>query len=97
MIIYQVRIHVQADIEEEFMAWMKSTHVPDVIATGFPNSYSILKPLEGAEHEYLFEYQFDLEESYQRYIEEAAPRLREDVIGRYGGKFTASRQVYTRL
>ena len=35
MIIYSVTVSVDEDVHEEWVSWMKQTHIPDVMATGF--------------------------------------------------------------
>lgn len=93
MITYEVKITVQADIEDEWLHWMRTVHVPDVIATGLLRSYQILKP-QGTEHVYLFQYHFENEEDFHLYEKDHTERLRQDVKDRYDGKFTGERTVY---
>jgi hypothetical protein len=34
MILYNVTVSVDPEIHDEWLAWMKSKHIPDVLATG---------------------------------------------------------------
>ena len=34
MIIYNVTVNVDLDVHDQWLQWMKATHLPDVMATG---------------------------------------------------------------
>ena len=34
MIIYNVTVNIEDDVHDEWLAWMKQNHIPDVLATG---------------------------------------------------------------
>lgn len=34
MIIYNVTVKIAHDVHDEWLAWMKNTHIPEVLATG---------------------------------------------------------------
>jgi hypothetical protein len=34
MILYNITFNLSPDIEEDFLSWMKETHIPEVLATG---------------------------------------------------------------
>ncbi|MDX2303608.1 MAG: DUF4286 family protein [Microscillaceae bacterium] len=97
MITYEVRIKIDPSVESAWLHWMKTEHVPQVIATGLVRSFQILKPQEGADQVYLFHYHFDSQGDYEKYIQEFATKLRAHTQESYGGLFEASRQVYTWL
>lgn len=48
MIIYRVTVSVDADIESDWFSWMRDTHIPDVMRTGFFQTYRVHKLLEPA-------------------------------------------------
>jgi len=93
MITYEVKLVVQSDIEDEWLHWMRTVHVPDVIATGLLRSYQILKP-KGTERVYLFQYHFENENDFRSYEQNNAEKLRQDVKDRYDGKFSGERTIY---
>jgi hypothetical protein len=92
MLIYQVKIIVSASIEEEWLQWMKTVHVPDMIATGLIRSFTILKPAE-MEQVYLFHYYFDSDSDYEHYQKQYAPKLKEHPTKKYPNQFKAERSV----
>ena len=94
MITYQVKITIQATVETDWLHWMKTQHVPDVIATGLVRSFQILKPQIEEANTYYFHYQFDHQADFDRYTKEFAPQLRQDVLDKYAKQFEASRQLY---
>ncbi len=94
MITYQVKITVNQDIQADWLQWMKTVHVPDVIATGLIRSFQILKPQDGEARTYYFNYHFNSQEDFIRYQKEFSPALKEDVINRYPDQFKASRQIF---
>ena len=95
MITYEVRIKINQNIENEWLEWMKTVHVPEVIATGMVRSFQILKPQEGEAQRYHFHYHFESQSDYELYIQNHTAKLRESVLEKYDGQFEASRQIYT--
>ena len=93
MLTYQVKITVEPAIETEWLHWMKTTHVPDVIATGLLKSYQILKAEEPA-HTYYFHYHFEGDPDYQQYQEQHAPGLKEHVLQKFPNQFKAERMLF---
>ena len=35
MILYNVTVNIDTDVEEDWIEWMKETHIPEVMKTGF--------------------------------------------------------------
>ena len=95
MIIYNVTVNVENDIREEWLQWMKTKHIPDVMATGYFTENKICKVLVDEEQGTTYSIQYtaanmkDLEE-YQR---DHAPRLQKDHADKYAGKFVAFRTL----
>ena len=92
MITYQVSLTIQKEVEEVWLDWMKTVHVPDVIATGMVLSFRILKA-QGTAQVYIFQYDFESQESYDKYQQEHSPALREDTQKHFPGKFTSERAI----
>lgn len=97
MIIYEVHISIDEEVEEEWLNWMKTVHVPHVIATGLVQSYQILTTFFESSHLYLFQYYFDALEDYEQYQQKFSPSLREEVLEKYEGKFRSKRAIYKRV
>lgn len=92
MLTYQVNITIEASVEEEWLRWMKTKHVPEVIATGLIKSFQILKPEEQA-HTYLFHYHFGNQEDYEQYQEVHAPILKAGPGKKFPYMFKAERNL----
>ena len=93
MIIYQVKVVVQAEIEEEWLHWMKTKHVPDLLATGLVLSSQVMKSLDEP-HSYYFSYHFNNLDDYQQYLQQYAPELKSHPLKLFGDKFTATRELF---
>ena len=96
VIVYSVKIEIDSEIESEWLHWMRSAHVPDVVATGCfssPEMRRVLDPL--AEHgvSYVIEYRVVNLASYEAYQRDHAPRLQAEHSARFAGRFRASRSI----
>jgi hypothetical protein len=95
MFIYNVTVNIDEDVHDEWLQWMKSHHVPDVMRTGCFIDNKIVKVLhvndEG--HTYSFQYTFKQMTDIERYQKQFAPDLQADVKKKYGEKFTAFRTL----
>lgn len=96
MLIYSVTINVDEDIHDQWLGWMTSEHVPDVIATGCFSDYRmfrLLSPETDAGETYVVQYYCNNVEDYERYQIEHAAILQNEHKEKYGGKFTAFRTL----
>ncbi len=97
MVIYNVTINVEESIHEEWLSWMKSKHLKDVMNTGIFNEYKIFKLLSRQEDEtgftYAIQYLCDSLEKYEIYQRDFAPSLQQDTQAKFGGKFVAFRTL----
>jgi hypothetical protein len=96
VVLYRVTIDVDVDVAEEWLAWMREVHVPDVLREpGF--SHAVIAREEkgegGADARFVIDYAVEGETALKRYFAEAAARLRAEHEARYGGRARASRQV----
>ena len=95
MIIYNVTVNIDNDIREEWLRWMKTVHIPDVMATGYFLENKICRVLVDEEQGTTYSIQYtvnnmkDLEEYQQRH----APRLQKEHSDRYANKFVAFRTL----
>lgn len=79
---------------EEWLHWMKTKHIPDVLNTGCFVGNQIVKVLgndEGAT--YSVQYTFKTMDDYDRYKAEFAPALQKEHTEKYSGKFAAFRTL----
>jgi hypothetical protein len=95
-ILYNVTIKIDAQIAEEWLDWMKTRHIPDVMATGKFESYRLLKII-GEEDEYgigfAIQYIAPDIEHFEQYNKECAPSLQKEHTERYQGRYGAFRTL----
>ena len=96
MFIYNVTIQVIHGAHEEWLNWMKTEHIPDVLATGMFTHHRILKLLETDESEgltYAIQYFCNTKAMYDQYIDRFAPELRRKTADRWGNQVIAFRTL----
>lgn len=95
MIIYNVTVNIENDVREEWLTWMKSKHIPDVISTGYFIDHKICKVLVAEEQgtTYSIQYSCESHEKLQEYQKLHAPRLQKEVADKYANKFVAFRTL----
>jgi hypothetical protein len=97
MIIYNVTCNVEKPLASEWLEWMKSVHIPEVMATGCFLENKILK-LHNAESDdeginYAIQYTCNNIETLERYRSEFGPDLQAKTFEKYGNKVLAYRSV----
>ena len=95
MIIYNVTINIDNDIREEWLNWMRTVHIPDVMKTGFFLEYRICKVLVEEEQGTTYSIQYSCAsmkdmEDYQR---EHAQGFQKEISAKYGSKLVAFRTL----
>jgi hypothetical protein len=95
MFIYNVTVNVDTSIKEDWLSWMKSNHIPDVMATGFFSDYRISRVMVEEESGVTFSIQYTVDslDLLRDYQHRHAPRLQKEVKDRYGDRFVAFRTV----
>jgi len=95
MILYNVTVSVDQDVHEEWLRWMIEVHIPDVMATGHfvENKVMRIEAFEEGGITYAIQYLAPSRADYDTYQAHHAPRLQQDVLLRYPGKFAAFRTV----
>jgi hypothetical protein len=96
MIIYNVTVNVDDDIHVEWLEWMKTVHVPDVMRTGMFTDSRILRVLVDEEMggvTYAIQYSCADMDTFKKYESDFAPALRNEVNDKYPGKFVAFRTL----
>lgn len=96
MLLYNVTLTIDLDVHEDWLQWMKETHIPDVMATQMFLSYRLNKMI-GHEHDdaeiYTVQYLVKDMLHLKHYNENFAPELQAKVKDRYDGKYVAFRTV----
>jgi hypothetical protein len=93
MYIYNVTINVQEDVHNEWVEWMKTTHIPEMLATGkFSNALMtrVMVKEEMGGITYSVQFRTESKEKLQRYYEENAQEMRGKSKA-FEGKFVAFR------
>jgi len=89
MFLYNVTVGIDADIEEEWLAWMKSEHIPDVLGTGMfvhHKLYKVLHDNNDGSISYSVQYFAESLDNVVHYLEQLAPPLIEKHKLKYGNK-----------
>ena len=93
MILYNVTVSIDPTISEDWLNWMRTQHIPDVMATGcFIESR--LSRVQGEEEggvTFAITYLSPSNEKLEEYQSIHAPLLQKDHSERYSGRFAAFR------
>jgi hypothetical protein len=87
MYIYNVTTQLSWAIHNDWLKWMRETHIPEVVGTGCFTHHRIVRLLEVDESEgptYAVQYFTDSLETYRRYITQYAPALRLHAQKKWG-------------
>jgi hypothetical protein len=96
MYIYNVTTNIEESAHDQWLKWMKETHIPDVLATGkFLNAKMCEVLVDDDMGGITYSVQFTTVDkaTLERYYEEDAPRLRQDASKLFAGKFVSFRTV----
>ena len=97
MIVYSVTVSIDKEIHEEWMNWMKESHIPDVMATGIFKEYKMLRIISGNPEDngpsYNIQYTCESMADLHQYQVQHAPRLQQEHKDKYEGKFAAFRTL----
>lgn len=95
MIIYNVTVKIDNDCHEEWLHWMRSEHIPEVLATGKFIDHQIARVLVDDEDgiTYAIQYKCASMDELQEYHEQHAPSLQREHAERFKDKFVAFRTL----
>ena len=95
MIIYNVTVKVENDIHEEWLHWMKTKHIPDVMETKCFEEYRFSKILvdEPDGQTYSIQYLTASQSKLDEYQEKFAGDLQKEHAVKYNNKFVAFRTL----
>lgn len=80
MILYNITFNLSPAIEEDFISWMKTTHIPEVLATGIFHHhvfYRLVHHSEDGSVNYCIQYFTESMERMLQYERIHAPALRK--------------------
>lgn len=96
MYIYNVTLKVAIDRADEWLQWMRSEHIPEVIATGFFTGHKLNRLLDDGDLEGItFVVQYDLAtiDDFLAYKQKFAPELQRKHIEKFGDDVFAFRTL----
>ncbi len=95
MIIYNVTVSIDEDIHEEWVSWMKSIHIPEVLGTGMfvESRFTRVIGEEEGGKTYSIQYLCESMDIYEKYQSDFAPDLQKSHNDKYAGKFAAFRTL----
>lgn len=95
MFIYNVTVNISDDAREEWVKWMKGTHISDVMKTGCFIDSQLVKVLyvEDEGHTYSTQYKFLEMADIERYQKEFAPKLQAEHSLKFKDKYSAFRTI----
>lgn len=95
MFIYNVTVNVSDDVHQQWLTWMKQTHIADVMKTGCFIDSQILKVLyvDDEGHTYSVQYKFLEMTDIEKYQKEFAKELQAKHKAIFADKCTAFRTL----
>lgn len=96
MILYNVTVKIDVDTHAEWLGWMKTVHIPDVLSKGLFTECRFMRLLGEDETDgftYAFQYVAATMNDYRAYQEQHAPALQADVKKHFEGKFVSFRTL----
>jgi hypothetical protein len=95
MIIYNVTVLIEYATEKEWVEWMQSKHIPDIMSTGRFINYKMCRIITEADDgvSYAIQYTCKDMETLHEYQAKEAPELQKEHADKYAGKFAAFRTL----
>lgn len=96
MIIYNVTIKTTPEIANEYLDWLQTTHLIEMMQTGLFSDYRLCRLIDPVDDDgvtFTIQYHCDSMENYQSYIDEHSQKMRERGLNKFGNRFIAFRTV----
>lgn len=96
MILYNITFTVSLEIEDDFVQWMKETHIPDIFATGLFTDhkfYRLMNSMQDGATNYSIQFFAESTNMLMEYERKFATKLRYETQARYGEKALAFRTL----
>ena len=90
MIIQNITYSINKDLEQDFLNWMQSVHIQNVMITGFPKSFKVMRLLTEVENggaTFSVQYNFDTMNNFEIFENVYFDDLNYEVDKRYRGKY----------
>jgi len=96
MYIYNITSKIDPSIHENWVTWMKDTHIIEVMATNCFTQYQFVRLLEVDDSDgptYAIQYMANSKADYNRYLEIHAPLLSKKATEAWGNLFIGFRSL----
>ena len=96
MFIYNVTVQVDKGIAEQWLNWLLSEHIPELLSTGCFSNYQLVKLLDVDESEaitYAIQYYSASRELIDKYLNEHAADMRNKTVAKWNDRFVAFRTI----
>lgn len=96
MIIYNVTVNIEESVQQQWLAWMKETHIPEVMNTGMFVAAKMCRVLVEEQMggiTYSIQYSCESKAKLDEYQAKFAPKLQQEHTKKYQGKFVAFRTL----
>ncbi len=100
MLLYNVTVKIEKEINNEWLAWMKDSHIPKVMATGLFLDHRIMRLLEPVDSDgftYTIQYFCESQNQFQEYRNKHASELQADHSKQFQGKYVVFRTVLEKV
>lgn len=95
MIVYNVTVSIDSNIHDEWLDWMRTSHIPDVLKSGcfLESKLSRIHGEEEGGVTYSIMYVSPSMEKYEEYKSLHAAELQKEHTEKFQGKFAAFRTI----
>lgn len=96
MILYNITINVSPDIEQDFISWMKTIHIPEVLETGIFHEHKFFRLIHDTDDgstNYCIQYFTENLKMMMEYESKYAASLQAKTQERYKDKAIAFRSL----
>jgi hypothetical protein len=96
MILYNITINVSPDIEQDFISWMKTIHIPEVLETGIFHDHKFFRLIHDTDDgstNYCIQYFTENLKMMMEYERKHAASLQAKTQERYQDKAIAFRSL----
>lgn len=89
MVIYEITAEVESNLIEDYEKYMRETHIPDLLETGcFSSAFLTI----ANQNRYRIQYHAHDQKALDEYLQNHAPRLREDFLSHFPKGIALSRE-----
>lgn len=95
MIVYNVTVNVEDGIVEDWLQWMKSTHIPEIMSLNIFTKAQISEVISQTDSgkTYAISYMCSSLQQLHTYQVHYAPKFQSESLSRYGNKSLAFRTI----